>query len=186
MRPVILFDMDGVLADFVGGALRVHGKYIHPGEVGYNFWTQVGFDGDAGAKAFWALLANPGFWANLDPLPDGMELFERVRGLVSKDRIGLLSSGFCPGSPDGKAEWVRKHLPGFERRLYTGADKHLLAAPHIILIEDYEANVEAWQAAGGKAVLVPRSWNRRRGETLPGNTFRPAALAGEIADLLRP
>ncbi len=39
------------------------------------------------------------------------------------------------------------------------ARKHLLAKPGTILIDDYEANVMAFQKDGGKAVLFPQIWN---------------------------
>lgn len=156
---VVLFDMDGALADFVGGALKAHGKTIPPREIEWDFYKHPVFNGMS-PEQFWAPLANREFWANLDPLPDGMELFRRVADLVGKDRIGFLSSGLCPGSCDGKRDWIKRHLPGFENAAIFSTAKHLVAHPNAILIDDLEKNIKDFQLFGGNGVLIPRTWNR--------------------------
>ena len=59
----------------------------------------------------------------------------------------------------GKAEWITK----FDQKrgkhalrdlmICNSKDKHLIAGPTRILIDDREANVKDWQTAGGLAVL---------------------------------
>lgn len=178
-KPVVLFDMDGVLADFVGGALAAHGKELVPSEVVWDFPSQIGFAG-AMDPAFWAPLSHAEFWEQLPPLEDGMAAFEAVAARVPRERIGFLSSGIVKGSSDGKRAWVAKHLPGWEKHLILGIHKALLAAPCKVLVDDYEPNADGFGAAGGRAVLVPRPWNRRKPLTCGRGRFDPAAVANEI------
>lgn len=179
MKPLVFFDMDGVLADFVGGSLRAHGKTLPHAACGWDFMTQVGFAG-GGDPAFWGPLSNTAFWAALDPLPDGMALFRLVEAMTG-GRVSILSSGLCPGSADGKREWLKRHLPGYEKKAVFCTVKEQVAAPHKLLIDDHEPNVAAFRDHGGPAVLVPRPWNHRRGETCPAGGFDAAAVAAEVA-----
>ena len=65
---MIFLDCDGVLADFDGGARKVFG--MHPAE----------FECRLGHQRFWAkLVSAPDFFANLELLPNAMELCEAVR-----------------------------------------------------------------------------------------------------------
>lgn len=182
-RPtIVLFDLDGVLVDFVRGTFAVHGKSLPPREVVWNYQSLLGFCG-ADDPAFWEPLSLPTFWSGLDPLSDGLALFRCVETALGHARLGLLSSGLCPGSCDGKRAWIGQHLPGYEPRAIFGTVKELLAAPCKLLVDDHDANVDAFRAAGGKAVLVPRPWNARRAETTGEGDFDVATVKAEILDL---
>jgi 5'(3')-deoxyribonucleotidase len=188
MASTIFFDMDGVLADFVGGSLRAHGKTLPHAECRWDFMCQVGF-ASGGDPAFWSPLSNPDFWANLDPLPDGLALFARAVAAFGADRVGILSSGLCPGSCDGKREWLRRHLPGLDRRAVFCTEKHLCAAPCKVLVDDHDPNVAGFLAPptgrpGGRAVLVPRPWNRRADESA-GGRFDTDAIMTELHAAVR-
>lgn len=178
-RPVVFFDMDGVLADFVGGACKAHGKHIPPAEVCWDFMTQIGFT--ASDSAFWDPLSNVDFWANLPLLSDGLALFRLVERVVGQNGIGILSSGLCPGSCDGKRLWLDKHLPGYGKRAAFCTAKEICAAPCKTLIDDHEPNAEKFRLHGGQAVLVPRPWNSRRSETCQSGMFDPDRLAEELS-----
>lgn len=180
MNAKIYLDMDGVLADFVGGSLKAHGKSIPPKDVQWDFMKQVGFNG-GGDPAFWGPISNPDFWANLDVLPDGAELFRYLAEAVKVENIGILSSGLCPGSCDGKRAWLKKHFPELERTALFGTVKHMAAAPCKILVDDHEPNVEAFRNAKGKAFLVPRPWNSKAEHTDAEGNFEPKRLANVIA-----
>lgn len=180
MNPKIYLDMDGVLADFVGGSLKLHGKTLPPKEVQWNFMTQVGFSG-GGDMTFWEPLSNPDFWANLDVLPDGAKLFEYLWKAVGTENIGILSSGLCPGSCDGKRTWLKKHFPQLERSALFGTVKHMAAAPCKILVDDHEANIDGFRAAKGKGVLIPRPWNSLAEHTDDYGHFDAIRVAGIVA-----
>lgn len=180
MNPKIYLDMDGVIADFVGGSLKLHGKTIPPKEIQWNFMNQVGFNG-GGDPAFWKPLESPDFWANLDVLPDGEALFRYLVKAVGVEHIGILSSGLCPGSCDGKRTWLRRHFPALEKSALFGTVKHMAAAPCKILIDDHEANVDGFRAAKGKGVLIPRPWNSLSEHTNEDGHFNAEQVANLVS-----
>lgn len=159
MKPVVFMDLDGVLADFVGGVLDQHGRTDIPiSSVRWNLEDQLGIT----AEQLWA---DKGFdfWYYLDPLPDGMELLRRVEALVGLDKVGILSSPCdTEGCRDGKQQWVNKHLPQYRKRLFLGSAKELFAGPTKILVDDYDGNAQKFYQAGGWSVLPARPWNAAR------------------------
>ena len=163
MQLVCFVDLDGVLVDFVGPALRLHGKDLAPLEVRWNFPEQVGFTRETLGQ-FWDALDQP-FWRSLPWTHEGRDLLRGVEAAFA-DRVSLLSSPcLTPGCLEGKREWIDLNLPReYGRRYLLGAPKHLVAGPGKVLIDDHEEHVDRWVARGGVGVLVPRPWNRRRAE----------------------
>ncbi len=164
----VFFDMDGCLCDFVRGALKLHnredvdvatvpwGMEAHLGITPAEFWSPLGF----------------GFWANLGKLEDGFGLLAVAEQLVGARNIGLLTSPCdTSGCYDGKKAWVKKHLPEYTKRLFTGSAKELMGAPTKILVDDHDPNVERFREGDGKAVLVPRPWNSGRALVNPDGSF---------------
>ena len=185
MSITVFFDLDGVLANFVGGALRLHNRdHDVPVEsCRWNFMTQLGFTGE-NDPAFWAPLGFD-FWAGLSPYSDGMALLRATEQRFAKDgvgEIGLLTSPCdTPGCVDGKRAWVAKHLPSYRRKLFVGSAKQLFAGPGKLLIDDHDSNVNAFEAAGGRAVQPPRPWNRHRETSLAGGLFDVPAVYSQVA-----
>ena len=147
---MILLDMDGVVVDFVSGALRLHGLK-RPEPVAWNFYEQLGLSADD----FYAPMG-PAFWADLHWTQEGRDL---LRELEARDEIVLCTSPLrTRGCVEGKERWIRKHAPEYWNRVAFLGEKFLLAGAGT-LIDDSEANVEAFRAAGGRAILVGREWN---------------------------
>ncbi len=168
--PVVFFDVDGVLADFVSGALSAHGKELEISTVRWGFPEQIGFTG-VNDPAFWSPLGGD-FWAGLRPYADGFALLRAAERLVGADRVALLTSPCdTAGCVDGKRAWVAKHLPDYRRRLFVGGAKHLFAAADKVLVDDHDANVDAFAGAGGWCVQPPRPWNRLGDKCDAGGTF---------------
>lgn len=179
MKPAVFFDLDGVLADFVSGAFAAHGKALPIEDVTWGFPEQLGFAGVNDPK-FWEPLGHD-FWANLGRYEDGFTLLRAAEQLIGPDRIGLLSSPCdTAGCADGKRAWVAEHLPAYRRRLFLGSAKELFAGPGKVLVDDHDANCEAFAAAGGRVVTPPRPWNRRKAECRPGGGFGFSAVFEEL------
>lgn len=159
----VIVDIDGVLADFIKGALCIHehctdteivyakalGEWWLPGLLnltGDEFFAPMGYD----------------FWANLEPTHDGAQLISHLEKEFGQSNIALWSSpSDNPGCCDGKRDWVKKHLPKhYYRHLILGSVKHLGANPSSILVDDFDSNIDSFQKKQGKPCLVPRIWNR--------------------------
>lgn len=159
----VFLDMDGVLVDFVKGALLKHGHadpYQQAENLGNwdidhmcctskeerdNYWKSFDYD----------------FWRNLDWMPDGKDILSHIEERFGKENIRIFTAptranrGACI---DAKLDWAEEHLPGYQ--VMTGRDKGFCASEGILLIDDADHNVEAYQK-NGPAYLVPRLWNSR-------------------------
>jgi hypothetical protein len=178
MKPSIFFDMDGLIADFTGAAMSLHGWTLPPTEIRWDFMTRFGMSETD--SRFWNPLGYE-FWRSIPPLTDGFGLLARVESLVGKERIGILTRP-CDthGCYDGKRQWISDHLPGYKKRFFAGYEKSLFAGPGKILIDDHDPNVSLFISDGGNAVLVPRAWNARRGEICGEGFFDPDKIFNEI------
>lgn len=178
MTPVIYQDLDGVLSNFVAGAIDLHKSVLRHDDAKWGLEAQMGIPVDQ----FWQK-CDYAFWSGLQPYPDGFALLAEAEALVGADNIALLSSPCdTDGCCDGKREWVRRHLPAYRRRLILGGAKHLLAGPNKVLIDDHTANFDTFAKAGGYAVIPPRPWNHRAASTiLPGGHFSVPETVAELA-----
>jgi len=52
------------------------------------------------------------------------------------------------------------HFEGHGPELVLTRDKSLLARPRAVLVDDSDANVDAFRAAGGAGIVFPQPWNR--------------------------
>lgn len=184
-------DMDGVLVDFVRGMMAAHGCYRPLSEVRWGLHEVLGVP----EEKLWSVCGHD-FWAGLGWTEEGPPLLRSVETLFGVGNVTLLTSvGPQPGGPEGKASWVRKHLPDYVDRLivadggrhqFTGVlsvgGKHELAAPDAILIDDHEGYVDRFIEHGGHAVLVPRPWNRRKTDTDGAGRFSVARVINELRD----
>lgn len=150
-NPIILLDVDGVLADFVGAALKAHGR---DGPVSrYDFWQDWGITADT----FWEPLRGRDFWRTIRPYPWAKVLLAELR------KLGTVYIATAPNrDPEciaAKLWWLKRHLNVLSDDVMCGKHKWLMASPSTILIDDGEHNVSAFVAAGGKAILFPQPYN---------------------------
>ena len=175
----VLLDLDGVLVDFVGPSLALHGKSIPPADVRWNFPQQVGIP----EPEFWRPLGFD-FWSNLPWTTEGKQLLHGVR--LSALSYGYITSPCgTEGCVEGKRAWARKNLPCKGSLMLVGGAKHLLAHPNALLIDDHDANVEKFREHGGKAILVPRPWNARKDECNADGTFDVDELLRSVTEFTK-
>ncbi len=174
-EPVCFLDMDGVPVDFWAGALALHGRSVPYAEREWDIAGQL----DIPAPAFYGPMDRT-FWANLPWMPDGRKLLGAVEAIFGNNIAIMTSPIQTAGCIDGKIDWIKANAPQYSRRFAVCPAKHLMAGPGKILLDDHDDNIDRFLGAGGRAVLVPRPWNRRRRKALdPG--FTTLDLAGEIA-----
>ena len=135
----IYCDMDGVIADF---------------ERGYEELTGIDLQGEfkPEGKEFWGPIskAGVGFWAGLKWMPDGQQLWDYIKPFNPQ----LLSAPSREQSSRiGKHVWVKHKIPGTRLILRYANKKKELASPESILIDDRQANIDQWEAAGGIGIL---------------------------------
>lgn len=109
---------------------------------------------------FWSRIPRS-LWADTPPSQEFPWLLDATTELVGEDNVCFLTSPtFDPDSLAGKLEWIHRFAPPFLHRQYlVGPAKEFCASPEALLIDDCDANVNAFRNAGAKAILVPRPWN---------------------------
>jgi 5'(3')-deoxyribonucleotidase len=184
-RPNILLDMDGVLVDFVEGAILACGASV---EECYRKWTPGLYDVvkvlGIGEEEFWRKVESKGedFWAHLRQYPWSRSLYD---GCSEFGEVFFLTKPTLdPKSCSGKVRWMQAFLGGrlAARNYLLGPPKYLCAKPWNILVDDCEPNVDLFAAAGGKAILFPQVWNRRHAQA---NSLRCERMLCEVEEVIR-
>ena len=158
----IFLDMDGVLTDFVRATLSLRGQsdllLTWPkGE--RDIHKVMGIS----KTEFWRIVDNQGadFWAGLPEFAWSKSLVALVREFAPMTI--LTSPSLSPSCFEGKVRWLYENFPKVDGKRFSdfliGRPKELLAKPGRILIDDSEANINAFRAAGGEAILFPQPWN---------------------------
>jgi 5'(3')-deoxyribonucleotidase len=162
--------MDGVIADFLNPAAQAVGLDLSLVEKGnWDVFKQAGCN----LKDVWAKIDNYEFWANLPVIPGAKEFVAQVQEHYLSVTI-LTSSSWSSDCPKGKMDWLRKHFGHGTKALvgYGGASKAVCAKPGNLLIDDCDRNIDAFEAAGGEVLTVPRPWNRMHlGGDLEGTSY---------------
>lgn len=157
---IVFLDMDGVLVNFVEGIRTALGKpwpYTNLEAMGE--WG-LGKLWGISDREFWAPCDSSEFWSELDWMPDGVEILHAVEAFSNEVYL-LTSPSLSPESYRGKAQWIARHIPAYRTRTLMGSCKHLLAGPDRLLIDDCDANIDKFSAAGGMTLTVPRPWNEQ-------------------------
>ena len=153
----IYCDMDGVLCDF---------------DKGYKYLTKKSTDeaNAKGKKYFWELFRESvgenekDFWANLPWQPGGENLWTFISpynpNILSSPAINFSKPQIQQLDPNyneaiiGKKEWINKNLYNVGEEIFVPASQKVdSVAPNHILIDDMKKNTDAWEAAGGIAIL---------------------------------
>lgn len=162
--PLILLDMDGVTFNFFAAVCKTFGVDPVEGEKKLEplDWWFKSVIGDIGEKKFWEVVNARGlsFWTEMEPYPFARRLYE---GLTQLAPVMFLSwPGPHPHASAGKVELLHRYFPEAmaEENFFLGRHKWRLAQKGHLLVEDHEANVNAFRKKGD-AILFPRRWNTR-------------------------
>lgn len=153
----VFLDMDGVLADFMGGAFKAHGREYNAAEYPKGCW-EIADHWQMPVNEFWAAIhADPHFWESLLPYGWASDLMELACEYGKEVKI-ITSPARSPSCYSGKRSWWGKVVPA-KIELIICKSKQLIAAPNRLLIDDGDHNIDAWRAAGGQAIVFPQPWN---------------------------
>lgn len=144
----IYCDMDGVLCDFDRQFEKYFGK--NPEE----------YKEKVGKKEFYQAISEKGeeFWETMPWMPEGKTLWNKIK---DHNPIIVTSPGTFRGSVEGKKIWIEKNLKpapaavkfeqaGEKQNVLQGKSKEEKAKS--VLIDDYDKNIDAWKAVGGKTI----------------------------------
>lgn len=161
-RINILLDCDGVICDFLSGAIDVlNKKYKRDYTVeqyARNF-GEFGIDKFYGitTQEFWdTITETENFWYNLQPFPWAKELYDYLK-IIGNVTI-VTSPSLDPDCAKQKLMWLKHHLNIDSTDVFIGSKKHLMAG-NGLLIDDYKKNVMDFMNNGGDAIIVPSNWN---------------------------
>lgn len=97
------------------------------------------------------------WWENIPPFDGARDFYDALCDLgTTKILSGVL---YAPECYSGKAKWLLNFFDDkgpFSLRDFipcASRDKHLLAQPDRILIDDRQSNITAWENAGGIGIL---------------------------------
>ena len=134
--------MDGVLTDFVGHACTYHGienPYESGEKQSYNMAELVGMCEDD----FWGPLGSLAFWRDMPKTDIADKIIQVSERRVGPENVYVLTSPSASGfSATGKMRWIDRHFQQLSRRIIITPQKHLLATPTRVLIDDSDSNVD--------------------------------------------
>ncbi len=143
-KSIIYSDSDGVISDFYAQAEKVLGhKWKHEGKFSEH---------DQGL----ILNKHENFWSTIPPMKDWKIYWDHIEKYDPHILTAVPGWDHNFSEVDrGKREWYRRHIPSLpESRIHVvrRKDKQLYAVngnTRNILIDDYEQNIEEFEAAGG-------------------------------------
>jgi len=153
-RPVVYVDMDGVLADFFGEVAKREGA---------SHWRRARKIKDRIDQ----VAQEPGFFLDLKPLPNAPKL---IRGILDiAGEYSILSSPMMSNveqSVREKSQWLNHYLKQVQPTsvLFEHQKERFAQQPNEtpnILIDDWDANIQLWEANGGIGILyTDDNWDR--------------------------
>lgn len=137
-KKIILVDMDGVLADFEAGFLKIWKRRFphHPQTLEKRKTFRLADSLPNGLNQdIRSVLSSPGFFANLKPIPRAKEALEKMQKLGHEVLICTSPISEYENCVLGKYRWVAKNL-GFDwtKKVIMTKDKTLIFGN--ILIDD--------------------------------------------------
>ena len=151
-------DLDGTLVDFTCGVYELLRKETPPkpedqtwGFVHSDEWVKMDYR----------------FTVKLKPTTFCFSILNYCLTKFRKENICILTAPWdTEGCVEGKRDWVKKYIPGFEKRMLFGEAKYFCANSHSLLIDDKEENINSFKEWGGKGALVPQAWNKNKGKPI--------------------
>lgn len=123
--------------------------------------------------------SHPSFFRDLPPMHGAVEFFHSIHHLNPVILTACPKSNY-PLAAMQKRQWVREHLSVTCLVLPVLGGRHkplFMHQPGDVLIDDFEANCDAWTAAGGVAIRHSGDWAATRHALSQIEDLSGAALA---------
>lgn len=158
MKPHIVLDIDGVLADFVGGLCPVVSDALGREVLEEHITEYYVTDALQIEPAIWAALWEAHehrLYAESLPYPG---IHEGLKALASLGRLSI-HTGRPPQAEAATREWIVRHLDlPVDVRFLSGAAKYTSAHHVDYFVDDYLEDIVA--ASAGHGFIMDRPWNR--------------------------
>ena len=158
---IIYFDMDGVLANFNQGVIDL--LHMTPHKQG---------DGPLDYKHANELYAKmrevDHFYGQLKPIPEAVQLFIELHAMYG-NAVQILSAVPRPHrgiitAKDDKIDWVKREISSdvIVNICYRKEKASFCKGKDFILIDDYDKNINEWEALGGTGILYDNIENVKK------------------------
>lgn len=156
IKPTVLLDCDGVLADFAGALLSWAGPAFSRSQL-----TETDLIQSLGLEhrqeEFDAVASEPGFCESLPILEGAQDFVESLRSFTSE--IIVVTSPYSAAKlwTFERLRWLEKHFAITKHDVIFAKRKELIRGD--ILIDDFPKNVKPFAERGGHALLIDQPWN---------------------------
>ena len=157
----IFLDVDEVLANWLGPTLALLGHTIEGTAAMWDRCNPRPWDVfqvlSMPSHRAWQIIAEAGaeHWANLPTYPWTRPLYDHCRAVAP---TYLLTSPCVTGADHcaaGKVAWMQRHFGSNFRDYLITSQKHLLARPGAVLIDDNADHCRRFTEHGGASILFP-------------------------------
>lgn len=149
-KPILLLDMDGIIADFNFHSIRtyneIHGSELDPKKCNDYIGDHEVLEKSIDPKALRRPYREPGFFLGCPVIPGAQEGVER---LGQAFEIYVLTTHYW-GNPTcvyEKELWLQRHFPKIAQRGIFTSHKELV--PGNLFIDDRPKNIKAWKDKWG-------------------------------------
>lgn len=182
-KPRVLLDVDGVLADFVGGYLRLLAEHTgivatHEQVTQFDIGASLGLTKDQAARMKRAVGSAEQFARSLSPLPGAIE---GVRALQEVADVWIATSPWNsnPTWCHDREWWLKEHFGIPHARVTHTSAKHMLRGD--FLVDDKTETLQKWLAEGQSGAVQWETPHNRHDGWLGVSTNSWAELAERVS-----
>lgn len=163
-KPRVLLDCDGVLADFIGGALRIVNSMFGTNHVSadvteFDFAGSLGLEPVDAANVKRAIGNLQGFAASLAVLPGAIDGVRRLRDVADVYVVTAQWIGNLTWTHE-RERWLDRHFGIQSIRVIHTSAKYVCSGD--VLVDDKTSTCEEWRAAHPDGIAVQWSTPHNR------------------------
>lgn len=153
----IFLDIDGVMADWLGGVCKLLSIDDSDETVRQTIMND-GLQAIVSKKDMWKAVDKAGedWWASLQLFSWSRDLWNYCRDLSNGEVYFLTAPSHRSSCLAGKHTWIRRNFK--TDRFVITSHKHLCATQNSVLIDDRENKVNSFTEAGGTGLLFPHHY----------------------------
>lgn len=155
MTKTVLLDVDGVLANFIGGVLplvhRVTGTWHSPEAVThFDFSASLGLSSDHKRRVMEYVSGDePGFWERLEPFEGARAGVDALRAIPDVELYIVTSPwNSCRTWLHDRESWLKRHFDIPHSHVIVGSAKHMVTGD--FFVDDKTETLVRWRDRNGR------------------------------------